>query len=81
MFVQSMRFVDAHGGNRLGVSIYGQELTDTTRRLAKMNLAIRGISANLGAEAANTFLNDQHKDLKADFSLENPPLSLKYITV
>lgn len=77
MFVQSMKFVDAHGGNRLGVSIYGQELTDTTRRLAKMNLAIRGISANLGAEAANTFLNDQHKDLKADFSLENPPFNQK----
>ena len=77
MFVQSMRFVDAHGGNRLGVSIYGQELTDTTRRLAKMNLAIRGISANLGAEAANTFLNDQHKDLKVDFSLENPPFNQK----
>lgn len=77
MFVQSMRFVDAHGGSRLGVSIYGQELTDTTRRLAKMNLAIRGISANLGAEAANTFLNDQHKDLKADFALENPPFNQK----
>ena len=59
MFIQSMRFVDEHRGNRLNVSIYGQELTDTTRRLAKMNLAIRGISANLGAEAANTFLNDQ----------------------
>lgn len=77
MFVQSMRFVDEHKGNRLNVSIYGQELTDTTRRLAKMNLAIRGISANLGAEAANTFLNDQHKDLKADFSLENPPFNQK----
>lgn len=77
MFVQSMRFVDEHKGNRLGVSIYGQELTDTTRRLAKMNLAIRGISANLGAEAANTFLNDQHKDLKADYSLENPPFNQK----
>ena len=77
MFIQSMRFVDEHKGNRLNVSIYGQELTDTTRRLAKMNLAIRGISANLGAEAANTFLNDQHKDLKADFSLENPPFNQK----
>ena len=77
MFVQSYRFVDEHKGNRLDVSIYGQELTDTTRRLAKMNLAIRGISANLGAEAANTFLNDQHKDLKADFSLENPPFNQK----
>ena len=72
-----MRFVDEHKGNRLAVSIYGQELTDTTRRLAKMNLAIRGISANLGAEAANTFLNDQHKDLKADFALENPPFNQK----
>ena len=77
MFVQSMRFVDEHKGNRLNVSIYGQELIDTTRRLAKMNLAIRGISANLGAEAANTFLNDQHKDLKADFALENPPFNQK----
>ena len=77
MFVQSMRFVDEHKGNRLNVSVYGQELTDATRRLAKMNLAIRGISANLGAEAANTFLNDQHKDLKADFSLENPPFNQK----
>ena len=75
--MQSMRFVDEHKGNRLNVSIYGQELTDTTRRLAKMNLAIRGISANLGAEAANTFLNDQHKDLKADFALENPPFNQK----
>lgn len=77
MFVQSMQFVDEHKGNRLNVSVYGQELTDATRRLAKMNLAIRGISANLGAEAANTFLNDQHKDLKADFSLENPPFNQK----
>ena len=77
MFVQSMRFVDEHKGNRLNVFVYGQELTDTTRRLAKMNLAIRGISANLGSEAANTFLNDQHKDLKADFSLENPPFNQK----
>lgn len=77
MFIQSMRFVDEHKGNRLGVTIYGQELTDATRRLAKMNLAIRGISANLGAEAANTFLNDQHKDLKADYSLENPPFNQK----
>lgn len=77
MFVQSMQFVDEHKSNRLNVSVYGQELTDATRRLAKMNLAIRGISANLGAEAANTFLNDQHKDLKADFSLENPPFNQK----
>ena len=77
MFVQSMRFIDEHKGNRLNISIYGQEQIDATRRLAKMNLAIRGISANLGAEAADTFLNDQHKDLKADFSLENPPFNQK----
>lgn len=77
MFVQSMRFIDNHAGNRKNVSIYGQERIDTTRRLAKMNLAIRGISANLGASAANTFLNDQHKDLKADFALENPPFNQK----
>ena len=77
MFVQSMRFVDEHKGNRKNISIYGQEYTDTTRRLAKMNLAIRGISANLGLSAANTFLDDQHKDLKADFALENPPFNQK----
>ena len=77
MFIQSMRFVDEHKGNRLNVTIYGQELTDTTRRLAKMNLAIRGISADLGAEAADTFTKDQHKDLKADFALENPPFNQK----
>lgn len=77
MFVQSMRFIDEHAGNRKNVSVYGQEYTDTTRRLAKMNLAIRGIAANLGASAANTFLSDQHKDLKADFALENPPFNQK----
>lgn len=77
MFVQSMKFIDEHAGNRRNVSIYGQEYTDTTRRLAKMNLAIRGISANLGAYSANTFLDDQHKDLKADFALENPPFNQK----
>lgn len=77
MFVQSMRFIDEHAGNRRNVSVYGQEYTDTTRRLAKMNLAIRGISANLGGYAANTFLDDQHKDLKADFALENPPFNQK----
>ena len=77
MFVQSMRFVDEHKGNRRNISVYGQEYTDTTRRLAKMNLAIRGISANLGMSAANTFLDDQHKDLKADFALENPTFNQK----
>ena len=77
MFVQSMRFVEGHKGNRRNISVYGQEYTDTTRRMCKMNLAIRGISANLGHSAANTFLNDQHKDLKADYALENPPFNQK----
>lgn len=77
MFIQSMRFVDAHKGSRRNVSVYGQEYTDTTRRLAKMNLAIRGINANLATKAANTFLDDQHKDLKVDYALENPPFNQK----
>lgn len=77
MFVQSIKFVDEHKGNKKNISVYGQEYTDTTRRLCKMNLAIRGISANLGDEAANTFLNDKHKDLKVDFALENPPFNQK----
>ena len=70
MFVQSIKFVEAHSGNKKKVSIYGQEYTNTTFKLAKMNLAIRGISANLGEMAANTFTNDQHKDLKADFIMQ-----------
>ena len=77
MFVQSMKFVEAHSGNKKKVSIYGQEYTNTTFKLAKMNLAIRGISANLGEKAANTFTNDQHKDLKADFIMANPPFNQK----
>ena len=77
MFVQSMKFVEAHRGNKKNVSIYGQEYTNTTYKLAKMNLAIRGISANLGEMAANTFSNDQHKDLKADYIMANPPFNQK----
>lgn len=77
MFVQSIRFVEAHSGNKKNVSVYGQELTSTTYKLAKMNLAIRGISANLGEQAADTFMNDQHKDLKADFIMANPPFNQK----
>ena len=77
MFVQSVKFVEAHQGNKRNVSIYGQEYTSTTFKLAKMNLAIRGISANLGEQAANTFTNDQHKDLKADFIMANPPFNQK----
>ncbi len=77
MFVQSMKFIDSHKGNRKDVSIYGQEQISTTYKLAKMNLAIRGISANLGEAARDTFAKDQHKDLKADFIMANPPFNLK----
>lgn len=77
MFVQSIKFIEAHHGNKKLISIYGQEYTNTTYKLAKMNLAIRGISANLGETAANTFSNDQHKDLKADYIMANPPFNQK----
>lgn len=77
MFVQSMKFIQSHHGNTKDISIYGQEYTNTTYKLAKMNLAIRGISANLGAVAADTFAKDQHPDLKADFIMANPPFNQK----
>ena len=77
MFVQSMKFIENHHGEKKEVSIYGQEYTSTTYKLAKMNLAIRGIAANLGAVAADTFANDQHKDLKADYIMANPPFNQK----
>ena len=72
MFVQSMKFIEAHHGNKRDISVYGQEYTNTTYKLAKMNLAIRGIACNLGEMAADTFHNDQHKDLKADFIMDDP---------
>lgn len=77
MFVQSVKFIEAHQGNKRMISVYGQESTNTTYKLAKMNLAIRGISANLGGIATSTFQNDQHKDLKADFIMANPPFNQK----
>lgn len=77
MFVQSLKFIEKHQGNKKDISIYGQELTNTTFKLAKMNLAIRGISANLGNKAADTFADDQHKELKADYIMANPPFNLK----
>lgn len=77
MFVQSVKFVENHQGNKKDISIYGQEQTSTTYKLAKMNLAIRGISANLGEVPADTFFKDQHPDLKADFIMANPPFNLK----
>lgn len=77
MFVQSMKFIENHKGNKKDVSVYGQEYTSATYKLAKMNLAIRGISANLGAAAKDTFANDQHETLKADFIMANPPYNQK----
>jgi type I restriction enzyme M protein len=77
MFVQSMKFVENHQGNTKDISIYGQEGTTTTLKLAKMNLAIRGISGNLGVKADDTFSKDQHPDLKADFIMANPPFNQK----
>ncbi len=77
MFVQSIKFIESHHGNTKDVSIYGQEYTSTTYKLAKMNLAIRGISSNLGDVAADTFFKDQHEDLKADFIMANPPFNQK----
>lgn len=77
MFVQSIKFINSHNGNQKDISIYGQEYTSTTYKLAKMNLAIRGISGNLGDVAGDTFFKDQHPDLKADFIMANPPFNQK----
>ncbi|MCW8275952.1 SAM-dependent DNA methyltransferase [Pseudomonas sp. PCH199] len=76
MFVQSEKFIEAHGGKLGDVSIYGQESNPTTWRLAAMNLAIRGIDFNLGREPADTFIRNQHSDLRADFVLANPPFNI-----
>lgn len=76
MFVQSIKFIQRHQGNTRNISIYGQEANPTTWKLAKMNLAIRSIDANLGKFAADTFREDLHKDLKADFILANPPFNI-----
>jgi len=75
MFVQSEKFIEQHGGCLGDISIYGQESNPTTWRLAKMNLAIRGIDADLGAENADSYYRDLHPDLKADFVLANPPFN------
>ncbi|MGW2492934.1 class I SAM-dependent DNA methyltransferase [Streptomyces pseudogriseolus] len=76
MFVQSTEFVKAHGGQRNDISVYGQEFTDTTWRLAKMNLALRGIEADLGERSADSFTQDLHPDLRADFVIANPPFNV-----
>ncbi|KXB96838.1 MAG: N-6 DNA methylase [Chlorobi bacterium NICIL-2] len=75
MFVQSEKFIEEHGGKIGDISIYGQESNPTTWRLAKMNLAIRGIDANMGKEHADTFHRDLHPDLRADYILANPPFN------
>ncbi len=76
MFVQSYKFIKDHQRNIKQVSVYGQDSNPTTLKLAKINLAIRGIEANLGKVAADTFFDDQHKQLKADFIMSNPPFNL-----
>lgn len=75
MFVQSERFIEAHGGKRDDISIYGQESNPTTWRLAAMNMALRGYSADLGKEHGSTFAKDQHPDIKFDYILANPPFN------
>ena len=75
MFVQSEKFVEAQGGRIGDISIYGQESNQTTWRLCKMNLAIRGIDANIAWNNEGSFLRDAHKDLKADFVIANPPFN------
>lgn len=77
MFVQSLKFVKSHHGNTKDISVYGQEYTATTYKLAKMNLAVRGLSANLGEVPADSFFKDQHPDLKADYIMANPPFNMK----
>jgi len=76
MFVQSLRFIAAHNGRRDAVTVYGQESNRTTWRMARMNMAIRGIEAKLGAKHADSFHEDQHPDLRADFVLANPPFNI-----
>ncbi len=76
MFVQSAKFVENHSGNINDISIYGQDSNPTTWKMAQMNLAIRGIEPDLGKYAADTFLNDQHPTMRADYIMANPPFNL-----
>ncbi len=77
MFIQSLKLIEAHGGNTNNVNVYGQESEPSTYRLAKMNLAVRGISYKLGDRAVSTFTNDQHSGLKVNYVMANPPFNLK----
>jgi type I restriction enzyme M protein len=81
MFVQSQRFVEQHQGRKDDIHIFGQEYNAATWRLCKMNLAIRGIDGNLGERDADTFGNDLHKNLRADFVLANPPFNMSDYTL
>ena len=76
MFVQSAKFIEAHSGNRSSISVYGQESNADTWKMAKMNMAIRGIEADFGPYQADTFFDDLHPQLKADFIMANPPFNL-----
>lgn len=76
MFVQSAKFIERHSGNSNNLSVYGQDSNPTTWKMAQMNLAIRGIEANLGEYNADTFFNDCHPTLRADFIMANPPFNL-----
>lgn len=76
MFVQSAKFIENHHGNIDNISVYGQDSNPTTWKMAQMNLAIRGIEADLGSYNADTFFNDCHPTLKADYIMANPPFNL-----
>lgn len=76
MFVQSAKFIQAHSGKRGDIAVYGQESNADTWKMAKMNMAIRSIDADLGPHQGDTFFNDFHKNLKADFFMANPPFNL-----
>ena len=76
MFVQSAKFIEHHSGNINNIAVYGQDSNPTTWKMAQMNLAIRGIDADLGSYNADTFFNDCHPTLRADFIMANPPFNL-----
>ena len=77
MFVQTEKFLEAHNEDRTAISVYGQELNERTWRMAKMNLAIHGLNANLASRWGDTFARDQHPDVQADYVLANPPFNIK----
>ncbi|MEM4168226.1 MAG: class I SAM-dependent DNA methyltransferase [Candidatus Caldarchaeum sp.] len=75
MFVQSIKFIEAHGGQKRNISIFGQESMEATWRICKMNLAIRGIEGNI--QLGDSLLDDKHPDLRADYVMANPPFNMK----